>query len=78
MSCIFYKHINKASERINKQLEHMFGCTCACRHDGHGFNHSEEAGGRREGGEQGGRENKADEFPPLGSFCSSRLEHSCE
>lgn len=50
----------------------MLGCTCACRHDGHGFNHSEEAGGCREGGEQGGREKKTGGFPPLESFCSSR------
>lgn len=53
------------------QLEHMFGCTCACRHDGHGFNHSEEAEGR--GGEQGGRENKGDVFLSAGSFCSGSL-----
>lgn len=58
---------------MNKQLERMFGCTCACRHDGHGFNHSEEAGGCGEGREQGGRENKAGEFPPLESFGSSRM-----
>lgn len=74
-SCIIYELLIKASDRINKQLEHMFGCTCACRRDGHGFNHSEEAGRCRQGGggrEQGERANKASEFPPPGSFCSSR------
>lgn len=60
----------------------MFGCTCACRHDGHGFNHSEDATGAqragREGGERGGRANRADLCRPLGSFTSSRVEHHWE
>lgn len=37
-----------------------FACTCACRHNGHGFNHPEEAGGCREG--EGGRRNKGNKF----------------
>lgn len=43
----------------------MSGCTCACRHDGHDSNHSEEAGGCREGGERGGRGDKAGGLSPL-------------
>lgn len=51
----------------------MFGRTCACRRNGHGFNHSEEAGGCREGG---GRREGREESPPVQLLTFSRGENT--